>query len=86
MPSVDFRQAQFLVMPAESFVHYQLYAQKQHPDQTVLVAGYGESAPGYIPSPQAIEESFIEDHIWCWVHHSAPEAMHNAIERALMQP
>lgn len=86
VPSVDFGKAQFLLMPAESFVYYQLQAQKERPDQVVLVAGYGESAPGYIPSPQAIEEKFIEDHTWCWVHYHAPEAMHDAMKRSLMEP
>ena len=86
VPSVDFGEAQFLLMPAESFVQYQLSAQALRPDQTILVAGYGESAPGYIPSASAIDENFIEDHTWCWVHHNAPEAMHDGMKRSLMAP
>jgi hypothetical protein len=81
--AVDFGAAQFLLMPAESFVAYQLAAQRLRPDSTVLVAGYGESAPGYIPSAQAIEERFIETHTWCWVGHESPAAMHEAMRKAL---
>lgn len=81
--AVDFGAAQFLLMPAESFVAYQLDAQKLRPESTLLVAGYGESAPGYIPSTSAIEEGFIEGHTWCWVGHEAPVAMQAAMEKAL---
>jgi len=81
--AVDFGEAIFVLMPAESFVEYQLMAQRLRPDAQVLVAGYGESAPGYIPSAAAVAEGFIEGHEWCWVGPSAPEAMRAALERAL---
>ncbi len=81
--AVDFGTAQFLLMPAESFVEYQLDAQRLRPDSTVLVAGYGESAPGYIPSESAIQEGFIDSHTWCWVAPEAPLAMGRAIRDAL---
>jgi hypothetical protein len=81
--AVDFGQAQFLLMPAESFVGYQLAAQEIRPDSIVLVAGYGESAPGYIPTESAIQERFIETHTWCWVGSEAPQAMHDTIKAAL---
>jgi len=83
--AIDFGAAQFLLMPAESFVEYQLAAQRLRPDSTVLVAGYGESAPGYIPSESAVQEHFIETHTWCWVAPEAPTAMHRAIRKALAQ-
>ncbi len=83
--AVDFGAAQFLLMPAESFVAYQLAAQRERPDSTVLVAGYGESAPGYIPSESAIQEKFIESHTWCWVGPDAPTPMLQAIREALSQ-
>jgi hypothetical protein len=83
--AVEFGKAVFLLMPAESFVHYQLHAQELRTDVTVLTSGYGESAPGYIPDPQGIEEGFIEKHIWCWVDADAPDAMHEAL-RAVLVP
>ncbi len=81
--AIDFGKAIFLLMPAESFVAYQLAAQELRPDATVLTSGYGESAPGYIPDTQGIEEGFIESHIWCWVDPGAPAAMHQALRTVL---
>ncbi len=83
--AVDFGAAMFVVMPAESFVEYQLTVQRIRPDRTVLVAGYGESAPGYIPSEAAVAENFIAEHSWCWVGLDAPAAMNAALERLLAQ-
>jgi hypothetical protein len=40
--------AYVLHMPGELFVEYQLAAQKFRPDATVLMAAYGDYAPGYI--------------------------------------
>ena len=81
--AIDFGTAQFLLMPAESFVEYQLAAQRLRPSSTVLVAGYAESAPGYIPSESAIQERFIESHTWCWVGPDSPSVMHRTIRNAL---
>jgi Tol biopolymer transport system component len=83
VPALDFGKAQILLMPAESFVQYQLDAQAARPDSFVMVLGYGECAPGYIPSKQATEEKFIETHTWCWVHPGADVAMMKAIGAAL---
>jgi hypothetical protein len=81
--AVDFGEAVFVQMPAESFVEYQLIAQRLRPKAQVLVAGYGESAPGYIPSASAVGEHFIENHEWCWVGPDAPAVMHDALTRLL---
>jgi hypothetical protein len=78
---VDLGRAKFVLMPAESFVEYQLTAERLFPDSTVIVAGYGESAPGYIPSASAVTEHFIEQHTWCWVGSDAPAAMNDALAR-----
>jgi hypothetical protein len=37
-----------LHMPGEAVVEYQLFAQRQKPNQVVCVAAYGDYAPGYI--------------------------------------
>lgn len=83
VPAVDFGQAQFLLMPAESFVGYQLMAQKLGADDLVITAGYGECAPGYIPTREATAENFIEHHTWCWVVRGCDEAMRTAMQEAL---
>jgi hypothetical protein len=46
---IDFGPAALALLPAESYVEYQLLAQKVRPDDFVLTAGYGECGPGYIP-------------------------------------
>jgi hypothetical protein len=83
VPVLDFGAAQFLLLPAESYVEYQLLAQRQRPDSFVLVAGYGECAPGYIPTEKAVEEGDANLHDWCWVAPGAEKAMTAAITEAL---
>lgn len=83
VPAVDLGRAQFLVMPAEAFVGYQLHAQTIRPDTLVLVAGYGECAPGYIPTQSASSERFNEHHTWCWVPPGVEPVMHEAMAKAL---
>src|SRR5207247_3026327 len=56
VPALDLGKALFVLMPAESYVEYQLQAQKLRPDAFVVVAGYGECAPGYIPIERAWAE------------------------------
>jgi hypothetical protein len=49
-----------LFLPAESFVEYQLAAQKMRPDAVVNVAAYGDDGPGYIPTARAYLEGGYE--------------------------
>ena len=42
MPILDFCVAQMLLLPGESYVKFQLAAQKMRPNSFVWVAGYGE--------------------------------------------
>ncbi len=70
VPVVDFGNAKFLVMPGESFVQYQITAQGMSPDAPVVVAGFGECAPGYIPTAIASTEGYNEES-WCWVEPGA---------------
>ena len=83
VPVVDFGAAQFLLLPAESYVEYQLYAQQVRPDSFVMVAGYGESAPGYIPIERAWAEKDSNLGDWCWVAPDSEARMKAAIEAAL---
>jgi hypothetical protein len=83
VPVLDFGVAQLVLMPAESYVEYQLAAQKIRPDSFVMVMGYGECAPGYIPTEKAVAESDSNLRDWCWVAPGAEGAMTAALEAAL---
>lgn len=83
VPVIDFGRAHLLLMPAETYVEYQLLAQRLRPDSFVAVAGYGDCAPGYIPTEQhwAEHDSNLRD--WCWVAPGAGRALTAALEAAL---
>jgi hypothetical protein len=83
LPAVDFGGAQLALIPAESYVEYQLLAQRLRPDCFVLVLGYRECAPGYIPIERAWEENDTNLRDWCWVAPGAERAMTAALETAL---
>ncbi|WP_347242636.1 hypothetical protein [Thermogutta sp.] len=67
VPCLDFNngQAFFGVLPAETFVGYQLMAQQLRPDAFVMLAGFGDGAPGYIPTDACWKEGYNDD--YCWV-------------------
>jgi hypothetical protein len=52
--------ARVLHLPGEPFVEYQLHAQQQRPDRFVVLAGYGDCGPGYLPTAAAYEEGGYE--------------------------
>lgn len=83
VPAIDFGPAQYLLLPAEMFVGYQLAAQKMKPDQAIVVSGFGECAPGYIPTEQTRREGFVEEHGYCWNRPGAEEAILAAVRSAL---
>jgi len=74
-------RAQFLIMPAESFVGYQLAAQRLRPDSFVVVAGFGDGAGGYIPTDQCWKDGY--DDSYCWVPRMTEKLMTDAMARAL---
>ncbi len=80
---LDLGPAKLVLFPAEAFVRYQLAAQAMRPDAAVLAMGYGECAPGYIPTEQATREGFIEGHGYCWVADGAEERILAAARQAL---
>jgi hypothetical protein len=80
---IDLGPAKILLLPAESFVAYQLMAQQMLPDSFVVTVGYGECAPGYIPTEQAMREGFVEEHGYCWVQSGAEKIMAEAMRAAL---
>ena len=83
LPVVDFGPALLLLLPGESYVEYQLLAQKLRPDAFVVTAGYGECATGYVPTEIAVEEKDTNLNDWCWVAPGAEKAMTAALEAAL---
>jgi hypothetical protein len=83
VPAIDFGSAVLLLMPAESYVEYQLLAQSLRPKDFVVVMGYGESAPGYIPTEQAVRENDSNLHDWNWVAPGSEARMRTALERVL---
>jgi hypothetical protein len=83
LPVLDFGAAVVALLPAESYVEFQLAAQKVRPDGFVLVAGYGECGPGYIPIERAWKENDSNLSDWCWVNPGSEKRMVEAIEKAL---
>jgi len=82
-PMLDLGKAKWLILPAESFIGYQLAAQKLAPDQFVMTAGFGECAPGYLPTQLGFDEHFDDHHSWCQVGKAAPEEMLNTLRELL---
>ncbi len=83
LPTLDFQVAQLLVLPGESYVEYQLAAQRLKPDSFVCVAGYGEGATGYIPTEQHIAEHDSNLGDWWWVAPGSEPRLLAAIRAAL---
>ena len=81
LPCVDFGDAKLVLFPAESFVGYQLRAQKQQPDAFVFCLGYGECWPGYIPTPSAFDDGFTDK--WLWCGKESTERMETALSKLL---
>jgi hypothetical protein len=88
IPVVDFGFARLLLLPGETFVQYQLWAQQMRPDLFVVAVGYGDSAPGYIPTRQATADGFDQRRrsikTWMWADpERSEEAMLAAITEAM---
>lgn len=83
VPAISFGKAHLLLMPAEAYVEYQLMAQKTRPDSFVVTMGYGECAPGYIPTEQAVRERDGNLHDWNWVAPGAEERIRAALKEVL---
>jgi hypothetical protein len=58
---LDFAGKIFVLhLPGEPFIEFQLATQKMRPNETVLVAGYGDDGPGYLPTAGAYLEGGYE--------------------------
>ena len=83
LPVLDFGGACVTLLPAESYVEFQLAAQKARPNDFVLVAGYGECGPGYIPIERAWKENDANLSDWSWIDPGSEKRMTDAITKAL---
>jgi hypothetical protein len=79
IPMLDFRVAQLIVLPGESYVEFQLAAQRARTGSFVCVAGYGEGATGYVPTEQHVAEHDPNLADWCWVAPGSEKRMLEAI-------
>jgi len=80
---IDLGVAQMALLPAESFVSYQLKAQELKPDGFVMAIGFGQSSAGYLPTDAAFREGFREQHGYCWVAPGSEAIMHETLKKAL---
>lgn len=83
IPAVDLGQASVVLLPGESYVEYQLFAQALRPDRFVFTVGYGECATGYIPTEQHWRENDTNLGDWCWVAPGAEPIVKAALRQAL---
>lgn len=84
VPVIDFGSAAFLLLPGETYIEYQLYAQSLRPQDFVFVAAYGESAPGYVPLEMHWQEKDPNLNGWCWVAEGSEAPYKTAIRKALI--
>jgi hypothetical protein len=83
LPALTLGPARLLVLPGESYVEYQLYAQEAKPDAFVMALGYGEGATGYVPTEKHWEQKDANLGDWCWVAPGAETVLKAAIRKAL---
>ncbi len=83
IPCLDFGAAALVLVPGESYVEYQLYAQSVRPHDFICVAGYGDGATGYIPTEAHWKEGDTNLGDWCWVAPGSEARLKAAIRQAL---
>lgn len=86
VPCADFGCAQLLLLPAEAYVEFQLYAQSCRPESFVFTLGYGECGPGYIPIERSWKEQDSNLNDWAWTPPGSEAVMKQAIREALKAP
>ena len=83
LPVLDLGKAQLLLLPGESYVEFQLMAQKLRPDSFVMTMGYGECATGYVPIEKGFAEGDTNLNDWCWVAPGSEQRVAAALRAAL---
>jgi hypothetical protein len=83
LPCLTLGPVRLLLLPGEAYVEYQLFAQKARPEAFVMALGYGECAPGYVPTEKHWEEGDGNLGDWCWAAPGAQKHLEAAITEAL---
>ncbi len=84
VPAIEFdREHVLMLLPAEAYVEFQLFAQEQRPEAFVMVMGYGECGPGYIPVERAFRENDSNLNDWAWTPPGSEDVMKTAIREVL---
>ncbi len=83
LPALDLGPVVLVLCPGETYVAFQLLAQKLRPDKAVVAIGYGDAPTGYIPTADRIAEHDANLHDWCWVAPNAGEVLTKGLERVL---
>jgi hypothetical protein len=83
LPVLDLGTAAIVLLPGETYVEYQLMAQKLRPDLFVMALGYGDAATGYIPTALQVSEHDGNLSDWSWVNPGAEQILTAGLERAL---
>ncbi|MEO6740737.1 MAG: hypothetical protein ABIP20_10820 [Chthoniobacteraceae bacterium] len=84
IPAIEFDPAHVLILlPAEAYVEFQLFAQECRPDAFVLTMGYGECGPGYIPIERAFTDKDSNLNDWAWTPPGSEAVMKDAIREVL---
>ena len=84
VPAVEFDASHVLMLlPAEAYVEFQLFAQDCRPRDFVMVMGYGECGPCYIPIDRAFDEQDINLNDWAWTPPGSEAVMKTAIREVL---
>jgi hypothetical protein len=83
LPVLDLGEAVLALLPGETYVEYQLLAQKLRADSFVMAIGYGESGTGYIPTSLQVAEHDGNLADWCWVSPAAEQVLTEGLKKAL---
>ena len=84
VPAIEFDRTHVLMLlPAEAYVEFQIFAQELRPDAFVMTMGYGECGPGYIPIDRAFRENDGNLNDWAWTPPGSEAVMKDAIRAVL---
>lgn len=83
LPMLDLGPASMVLLPGETYVEYQLMAQKLRPNSFVVAMGYGDAATGYIPTSLQVSENDGNLHDWNWVAPSAEGVLTEGLEKVM---
>ena len=84
VPAIEFSASHILMLlPAEAYVEFQLFAQECRPKSFVMVMGYGECGPGYIPIERSFTERDSNLNDWAWTPPGSEAVMKAAIQEVL---